>query len=116
MVKMDNAEDSEPCGKGTCQVCDHIIANNAFTTNTCGEVFKIPSGSPNCSSEKVLYLLKCKICDDTLYVGKAKTKFRFRFNIYKSTTSFRKGKQNLLQKRFIHSIFKTAIEVMMIGK
>ena len=25
LPKMDNAGGSEPCGKGTCQVCDHII-------------------------------------------------------------------------------------------
>ena len=41
LAKMDNAGDSEPCGKGTCQVCDHIITTNAFTTKACGEVFKI---------------------------------------------------------------------------
>ena len=40
-------------------------------------------------------------CDDTPYVGKAKTKFCLRFNSYKSKhRSFRKGKQNVLQKRF----------------
>ena len=65
------------------------------------EVFKIQSGPLNCYSEKVLYLLKCKICDDTLYVGKAKTKFPLRFNNYKSKHRyFRKGKQNVPKKRF----------------
>ena len=49
----------------------------------------------------VLYLLRCKICDDTPYVGKVKTKFRLWFNNYKSKDrSFRKGKQNVPQKRF----------------
>ena len=117
LPKTDNAGCSEPCRKGTCQVCDHIITTNTFTTKACGKVFKIQSGPLNCNSEKVLYLLRCKICDDTPYVGKAKTKFRFRFNNYKSKhPSFRKGKQNVLQKRFIHTIFKTVIEVLMIGK
>ena len=69
--KMGNAGGSEPCGKGTCQVFDHIITTNTFTTKACGEVFKIQSGPLNCNSEKVLYLLRCKICDDTPYVGKA---------------------------------------------
>ena len=32
LPKMDNAGGSEPCGKGTCQVCDHIITTNTFTT------------------------------------------------------------------------------------
>ena len=105
LAKMDNAGGSEPCGKGTCQVCDHIITTNTFTTKACGEVFKIQSGPLNCNSEKVLYLLRCKICDDTPYVGKAKTKFCLRFNNYKSKHwSFWKGKQNVPQKRF-HSYY-----------
>ena len=105
MPKMDNAGGYEPCGKGTCQVCDHIITTNTFTTKACGEVFKIQSGPLNCNSEKVLYLLRCKICDDTPYVGKAKTKFCLRFNNYKSKHwSFWKGKQNVPQKRF-HSYY-----------
>ena len=92
---------SEPCGKGTCQVSDHIITTNTFTTKACGEIIKIQTGPLNCDSEKVLYLQRCKICDHTPYVGKAKTKFRLRFNNYKSKhRSFRKGKQNVPQKRF----------------
>ena len=39
--KMDNAGGSESCGKGTCQVRDHIIKNNAFTAKACWDVFKI---------------------------------------------------------------------------
>ena len=101
LPKMDNAGGSEPCGKGTCQVCDHIITTNTFTTKAYGEEFKIQSGALNCNSEKVLFLPRCKICDDIPYVGKAKTKFRVRFNNYKSKhRPFRKGKQNVPQKRF----------------
>ena len=101
LPKMNNAGGSELCGKGTFQVCDHIITTNAFTTKACGEAFKIQRGPLNCNSEKVFYLLRCKICGNTPYVGKAKTKFRLRFNTYKSKhRSFRKGKQNVPQKRF----------------
>ena len=42
--KMDNAGGSESCGKGTCQVRDHIITNNAFTAKACWDVFKIQNG------------------------------------------------------------------------
>ena len=41
-----------------------------FTTEACGEVLKIQSGPSNCNSEKVLYLLKCKMCGEAHYVGK----------------------------------------------
>ena len=77
------------------------LSTNTFTTKACGEVFKIQSEPLNCNSEKILYLLRCKICDDAPYVGKDKTKFRLRFNNDKSKhRSFRKGKQNVAQKRF----------------
>ena len=91
LPKTENAGGSEPCGKGTCQVCDHIITTNTFTTKACGEVFKIQSGLLNCNSEKVLYLLRCKICDNTPHVGeipifsKRKTEHTteaFRFTLY----------------------------------
>ena len=54
LPKINNAGGSEPCGKGACQVCDHLVATNTLTAKVCGEVFKIQSGSINCNSEKVL--------------------------------------------------------------
>ena len=105
LSKIDNTEGPEACKKVTCQVCDHIITTKTFTTKTYGEVFKIPSGPLNCNLEKLPYLLRCKIFDDTSYVGKTKTKFHLWFNNYKSKhRSFRKGKQNELQNSF-HSYY-----------
>ena len=75
--------------------------NITFTTKAWGEVFKIQSGPLDCNSEKVLYLLWCKICDDSPYVEKTKTNFCIQFNNYKrKCQSFRKGKQNVPQKCF----------------
>ena len=72
-----------------------------YITKACEEVFKIQNGPLNFNSEQVLYLLRCKICDNIPYVGKAKTKFRFRFDNYKSKHRyFRKEKQKVPQKRF----------------
>ena len=114
LPKMDNAGESEPCGKSTCQVCDHIITTNTFTTNACWEVFKIQSGPLNCNSEKVFYLLRCNIWDDTHYVWKAKTKFCFRFIIIKVNTDlFEKENRTYHRSVFIYTIFKIAIEVLM---
>ena len=53
LPKTDNAGGSEPWGKCTCQVCDHIITTNTFTTKVCGKVFKIQNGSINCNSERL---------------------------------------------------------------
>ena len=50
----------EPCGKKTCLVCNSRTTTT-FTTEACGEVFKIQSGPLNCNTEKVPYLLKCKV-------------------------------------------------------
>ena len=93
------------CRKSTCKVFDNIITTNTFTIKACRKVLKIQSVPLNCNSEKVLYHLKCKICDDTPSVGQAKTKFRLCFNNYKSKHRyFRKGKPNVPQKRF-HSSY-----------
>ena len=80
----------EPREKKTCLVCNSIRTTTTFTTEACGEIFEIQrgplnciqSGPLNCNSEKVLDLLKCKVCSESPYVGKAKTKFRYSFNNY----------------------------------
>ena len=77
---MDNAGSSEPFGKGTFQLCGHVITTNTFATKACQEVFEVQRELLNCNSEKVLYFLRCKIFDDTPCVVKAGTKFRLRFS------------------------------------
>ena len=62
----------EPSVKKTSLVCNPIRTTSTFITEACGEAFKIRSGQLG----KVLYLLKSKVCSDSPYVGKAKTKFR----------------------------------------
>ena len=93
-TKLSNVEitgRSESCGKGNCQVCDVICDTDTFTTKACGETFKIQGGILNCNTQKVVYLLKCRICGEAPYVGKAKTKFGARFNNYKCAhRSYRK--------------------------
>ena len=101
LPKINGSGRCEPCGKKTCLVCDSISTATTFTTEACQETFKIQSGPLTCDSEKVLYLLKCKVCGEVPYVGKAKTKFRCRFNNYKSKhRAFRKGNQKVPQKLF----------------
>ena len=52
LLNVGNAGGVEPCRKGTCQVCDHIIATNTLATKSCGEVFKR-------SSHNSLYVQDC---------------------------------------------------------
>ena len=42
----------EPCEKKTCLVCNSVRTTATFTTEACGEIFKIQSGPLNCNSEK----------------------------------------------------------------
>ena len=45
--------------------------------------------------------MKCKVCGEAPYVGKSKTKFRYRFNNYKSKDrAFGKGNRKIPQNRF----------------
>ena len=85
----------------TCLVCDSISTATTFTTEAFQEAFKIQSGLLTCDSEKVLYLLNCKVCGEVPYVGKAKTKFCYRFNNYKSKhRAFRKSNRKVPLKLF----------------
>ena len=91
--KLKESGKCEPCGKKTCLVCDSLSTTTTFTTETCQETIKIQKGPLNCDYEKMLHLLKWKVCDEVPYVGKAKIKFCHRFSNYKSNhRTFRKGK------------------------
>ena len=82
-----------------CLDCDSISVATAFTAEACQKTFKIQSSPLTCDFEKVLYLLK--VCGKVPYVGKAKNKFRYRFNNYKiKHRSFRKGNWKVPQKLF----------------
>ena len=91
----------EPCEKKICLGCDSVITAMIFTTEACQETFKIQSGPLICDSEKILNLLKCKVCGGVPYVGKAKPGFRYRFINYKSKRRvFRNGNREVPQKLF----------------
>ena len=99
--KTNETRRCEPCGKKTCLVCNSVRTTATFTTEACGWKFKIQSGPLNCSSEKLLYFLKCKVCGEVPYVAKAKTKFWYKFINYKSKhRAFRKVNRKTTQKPF----------------
>ena len=92
-AKLPNVEitgRSESYGEGNCQICE-LCNTDTFSTKACAKNFKILCGALNYNFQKVVYLLKCRICWEAPYVGKAETKFRARFNDYKSLhMSYRK--------------------------
>ena len=74
------------------------------------DVFKIQSGPLTATQEK-FFTLRCKICDDTIYFGKAKTRFHHGFHNYKiKHQSFREGKRKIPQNHF-HSFIQEKCEV-----
>ena len=80
---------------------DSISTATTFTKEASQETFKIQSGPLTCDTEKLLYLLNCKVCGDVPHVVKAKTNFRYRVNNYKSKhKAFRKGNRKVPQKLF----------------
>ena len=100
-TNLRKVEDVNRLGKKTWLVCDSISTTTTFTTEACQGTFKIQKGPLNCDSKKVLYLLKWRMCGEVPYVGKAKTKFRYRFNNYKSKHgTFREVNQKVTQKHF----------------
>ena len=115
LPKINGSGRCEPCGEKTYLVCDSISTATTLTIEVCQETFKVQSGPLTCDSEKVFYLLKCKVCDEVPYVEKAKTKFRYRFNNCKSKhRAFRKGNRKVPQKLF-RTIVLMAIAVLKIG-
>ena len=117
LPKMDNARGSEPCGKGTCQVCNHIITTNTFTTKASGEVLKIESGTLTVTLKRFFTFLNAKFVMILPILERAKQSFVFNSIIIKVNTDLF-GKENRMYHRsvFIHTIFKIATEVLMIGK
>ena len=99
LLKLNESGRCEPLGKNSFSLW--LYNATTFTTEACRETFKIQSGPLTCDSKKFLYLLKYKICGEVNYVGKAETKFRYRFNNYKSKhRAFRKGNRKVPQKLF----------------
>ena len=80
-AKLPNVEitgRSESCGN--CQVCHFLCDTDSFSSKAYGETFKIQNGILKCNSQKLVYLLKCRIYGEAPYIGKAKTNISARFN------------------------------------
>ena len=81
----DRTGKSEGCEGKRCGVCPFIKTTSEFDSKT-GQRFAIRDFKLNCNSKNVVYLLSCKSCG-IQYVGSCTTKFRLRFNNYKSCNS-----------------------------
>ena len=75
------------CNRSNCLVDNSLDDGNTFTNAGGDRVFNLRKGFLNCNSRFVVYILRCRTCGFQ-YVGSTITKFRERFNNYKS--QFRK--------------------------
>ena len=99
LPKIDSSKNepgSKKCGKTNCEVCHNLVSTNEFESTTTGEKFKIQKGPLNCNSEKVVYLITCKVCRKQ-NVGSTEPEYRDRFNNYKSVQ--RKVREKILGEK-----------------
>ena len=93
--------ESKGCGSSRCQVCENV--ENSSTFSDCkGKIYNVGRGVHDCNSENIVYLLTCRTCN-IQYVGSCVTKFRTRFNNYKSSyRNFLAGKKAAQTKLHAH--------------
>ena len=117
LTKMDNAGGSEPCEKDTCQVCNHIITTNTFTTKHVGKYLKFKVGPLTVTQKRFFTFLDAKFVMILPMLEKLKQSFAFGLIIIKVNTDlFEKENRMYHRTVFIHTIFKIDTEVLMIGK
>ena len=92
---------SEPCSGKRCRICP-FIENSTTFAGMDGTNYDIRQPKLNCNSSNVVYLLSCKACG-IQYVGSCTTKFRLRFNNYKSCN--RKHFDQTVPQQNLHNHF-----------
>ena len=93
------------CGSKRCEVCNVLTLGDEFESHVTKKKYKI-NFNFNCNSINVIYLLSCKVCG-LQYVGTTTTRFRERFNQYKSNINlYRQGRRGLMQESVISHFFK----------
>ena len=71
------------CGKKRCQGCLNIESTKSFANRDGSRAYEIRKGPLTCDTPCVVYLLQCRTCR-IQYVGSTETRFRLRYNNYKS--------------------------------
>ena len=89
------------CSGGRCGVCPYIKNTSEFFSKS-GRKYTIRTNKLNCNSTNVVYLLTCKACG-VQYVGSCITKFRLRFNNYKSCNN--RHKTSIVPQQEFHNHF-----------
>ena len=97
-----------PCGHSNCEICKILEPGKEFKSTVTGEVFKM-NFHFDCNSVCVVYLLTCRICKKQ-YTGSTITRFRERFNQYKSNLKlYGERRRDFKQKSYWNIFIATTI-------
>ena len=87
-----------PCCRKNFDICSILYPSNQFRNPVTGEEYKLNFHS-NCSSDCMIYLIIYKVSAKQ-YTGSTITKFRSRFNQYKSNIKlYREGRRYFVQQK-----------------
>ena len=87
------------CKSNNCQICEILAPGKTFVSTKTSDNYTM-NFHFDCNSSNVIYLLTCKVCQKQ-YVGSTITKFRMRFNQYKSNFKlYNEGRKGLMQEKF----------------
>ena len=92
------------CNGKRCEVCNYIEPGSKFKSFVTQKSYKI-NFRFDCNSSDVIYLISCKICGRQ-YTGTTVTRFRERFNQYKSNVNlYSQGVRGMMQEKMISHFF-----------
>ena len=93
-----------PFGHSNCEICKILEPGKELKSTVTGEVFKI-NFYFDCNSRCLVYLLTCRICKKQ-YTGSTITRFRERFNQYKSNLKlYGEGRRDFKQKKLLEHFY-----------
>ena len=93
-----------PCCRKNCDICNVLYPSNQFRSTFTREEYKM-NFHFNCNSDCVVYLLTCKVSAKQ-YTGSTITKFRSRFNQYKSNIKlYGEGRRGFVQEKLIEHFY-----------
>ena len=114
-------------GERSCEVCKSVDNTSHFKRRNTNQTFGIQKGLLDCNSNHVIYVSECKQCQYRFpFVGRTKTKFKYRINNYKSIGKCRKKyvqkdltivikKSELKQNCFTNTTVQKITKVLNIG-
>ena len=95
--------------EGFCEECKSVNDTSHYKRRHTDKTFSMLKGPLEYNSNHAIYLFECNQCQYRFpYVGRTKTKFRYRINNYKSTR--RKFRNKYVEKNLVIAIKKSELK------